>query len=149
MRHAKSVKSKDYSDMMRPLKKKGINDAIAAAETLKLKKQVPDYIITSNAKRAVQTWEVMKMHLSPVGLHERNHFLYLKGKEFYYDAIKNIPDFYDNALIIGHNPDILNFLHDISEKSSQNLPYIAEDKFPTSSIISLKLPINSWIKLEK
>ena len=48
----------------------------------------------------------MKNVISPVGLHEKNYCLYLKGKKFDAEFIKNIPDFYDNALIISHNPDV-------------------------------------------
>jgi len=146
MRHAKAVKSKDLADIERPLKKKGIKDVLSAAEYLKDNDQIPDYIVTSNAKRSVQTWDVMKKHLSPVGLHEKNHFLYLKGQEFYNDAIKNIPDFYDNALLIGHNPDIQGFLGDFLKSDEKD---ILEGKFSTSTIISLRLNIKSWGTLSK
>lgn len=146
MRHSKAVKAKDLADIERPLKKKGIKDARAAAEYLKDKNQIPDYIVTSNAKRSVQTWEAMKTYLSPVGLHEKNHFLYLKGQDFYYDALQNIPDFYDYALLIGHNPDMQIFLSDFLKCHEATF---LESKLPTSTIISLKVEIKSWSMLSK
>lgn len=144
MRHAKAVKSKDMSDLDRPLKEKGIEDAIKVAKILQKSQNIPDYIITSNAVRAVQTWNVMKSHLSPVGQQIKSHFLYLKGAAFYYDAVKNIPDYYDNALLIGHNPDIFEFLQGVVKQSQQSSDLKIKDKFPTSSIISLKFSVNIW-----
>ena len=58
LRHGKSDWSTDADDFDRPLKKRGRNASSKAGKWLHEKMLVPDFVITSRAKRAVQTAEL-------------------------------------------------------------------------------------------
>ena len=58
VRHAKSSWKHQVSDINRPLKKRGVNDAHSVANYTKELFDNPDIVLSSPSKRTVQTAEI-------------------------------------------------------------------------------------------
>ena len=105
LRHAKfSVIEPTLSDSMRPLTYQGKQDVYIIGNLLKNKKLIPDIIICSNAKRAVDTSKLIAEY---VNYHNEIHLsklLYQTTAKDYINVISEIPDKNNMVLLVGDNP---------------------------------------------
>jgi phosphohistidine phosphatase len=121
LRHAKSSwKDPTLQDSDRPLKKKGKKAAKKLGAYLVENKLIPEVILSSSAKRALQTSQILiesfsdKVELYDIDIFYGDHFAGgdLIEKEKIFE--KFICDFGGQAerlMIVGHNPDMENFLY--------------------------------------
>lgn len=139
MRHAKSDWSHDLVDFERPLNKRGEQSAKRMGEELLGKGVLPEYIISSAAKRALTT---TKLFAEASNFSGETTFV----EDFYYgsywdfvDAIKKTSDSVSSLMLVGHNPSCENFIHNFA-------PNFRFEKFPTAAIAKFNLDIKSWKK---
>lgn len=109
VRHAKTEPLTDAaSDFERKLKKRGRGDASLVAGDLKGKDYVPDVLIASPAKRAIQT---ALIYAETYGIPEDD----IKQAMFVYDgdttarmldAIAGLAGNAGTVMVVGHNPDM-------------------------------------------
>lgn len=137
MRHGKSSWKYDVSDKERPLKKRGITDAIRVSEHFKAKKLHLDKIISSPANRALSTCKLFVKTLNIDEMHitiEPN--LYDFGGESVIEVVKSLSDDYNNVIIFGHN-------HAFTTISNifGNL-YI--DNLPTAGLVAIDFEVERW-----
>ncbi len=117
MRHAKSSwDDQSLKDFDRPLNKRGHRDAPAMGRYLADLDLLPDLIISSPAKRAVQTVEHVAGQLG----YSRDNVkwvedLYFKSSDAYLQAIQSTPDDCRVVLIAGHNPSVERIISQLSE----------------------------------
>lgn len=105
MRHAKSSwKDKKLEDHARPLNKRGRGDAPVIASALVDRGWRPDLVLSSDAARARQTWELMSSTLAPQAPVRWLPDLYMGGVEEAREALREAPDAARTILLIGHNP---------------------------------------------
>ncbi|MEA3443875.1 MAG: histidine phosphatase family protein [Bacteroidota bacterium] len=142
MRHAKSDWSLDLdSDFERPLNKRGKKDAPRMGKEMLDRKIVPDHILASTAKRAVETVEAVVKACAYQG--KINYFddFYSGNIDSVFEQIQKLDNLYGRVLLIGHNPTW--------ESLSELL--ISKDMFiemPTSTLVSVNAYIDDWKKLE-
>ena len=106
LRHAQAMPAEGGSDIDRALSPKGLSDALALGQVLKVKGLTPSHILCSSAKRTQQTCgEVLK------GLDDNIHTEF--SKAIYSAAfgdllrlIQRADDELESLMIIGHNPTI-------------------------------------------
>lgn len=137
LRHAKSSwKEKGLSDHDRPLNKRGKRDAPVMGKLLKDNDLVPDLIISSTARRARLTAEMVadNCDYDPDFIQFESH-LYLAAPETYTQTIKAVPEGVHTLMLVGHNPGIEQFL-------SQIIDY--EEVMPTAALAVLQLTISKW-----
>ncbi|WP_158856865.1 SixA phosphatase family protein [Lunatibacter salilacus] len=122
-RHAKSAWDDPFlSDHHRPLAPRGLRDAPEMAKRLKKRGIYPDAILTSNARRALQTAQITKDEL---GVGNENIVitdqLYHAGSRSILNQIRHsLPDV-DTLFIFGHNPGF-NELIEALGQPIENLP---------------------------
>ncbi len=138
IRHAKSSWDDPLlDDFSRPLNERGKRDAPRMGKRLKEKRIAPAVMITSPARRALATCkriaEVLNYSADRIKI-ERE--LYHASDEGILDVIKTIKDKYDNAVIVGHNPGLTNFVNLLGNQHFENMP--------TCSIAAFTLPVTSW-----
>ena len=140
LRHAKSSWSDEgISDIDRPLKKSGVQNAIEVAEKLKLRKVLPDLIISSPAVRAVSTALIFARTLSyPYQGILLNEMVYDFSKEALLTLIHNLDDNFDNVMMVGHDPALTHLLNHLSGK--------AFEKIPTASVACIQFNVKHWQK---
>jgi phosphohistidine phosphatase len=140
MRHAKSDWENNLPDIERPLNKRGKKATPLMAEYLKKTGKVPDLILSSPAKRAKCTAEIVKETLDidkDIKIISAFYFGYMSE---IINTIKNIDNQHNTVLILGHNPiweDLVSEL--ISYKN-----YIA---MPTAAIASIIFDTDDWQKI--
>ncbi len=141
IRHAKSSwELGNVDDYDRALNKTGMKDAINTAVIIKNNIPAPDRIITSGARRAVDTVNIITNTLNiPAEFIEINDDLYLASCEAIDSLISNISDDIQTLYLCGHNPAF-------SEYASR---YIELDQIPAGGVVYISLEINTWKDIYK
>lgn len=151
LRHGKSSRDNpDHADHERPLAPRGRRAAEEMGRLLGARGLLPDLILCSSARRAVETLE---RALSQWGAAakvpvEREHGLYLCGRKMLVDRLHDVSDGVGTALLVGHNPD----LHDLAlflTGSGDPLALAAiRQKFPTGAVAVLELGKLRWREID-
>jgi phosphohistidine phosphatase len=95
LRHAKSSwKHPDVSDHERPLNKRGKRDAPRMGELLQDKHLVPDFIVSSTAKRAHSTAKAVAKAAGYKGDITLNQSLYAAPPTAYIDVLRDLSNKY-------------------------------------------------------
>ena len=136
IRHGKSSwKDLGLDDFERPLNKRGKHDAPVMGERLKNKNIIPDIILSSPAKRAKMTAEVIakKVHYNKKISFEKN--IYEADKDTLKKIVNNIDDRYNTVFLIGHNPGL-------NELAEYYVDY--DDNLPTCGILGIEFTCSHW-----
>jgi phosphohistidine phosphatase len=140
LRHAKSsLIDPTLSDSMRPLTYQGKQDVYIIGNLLKNKKLIPDIIICSNAKRAVDTSKLIAEYLN---YHDEIHLsklLYQTTAKDYINVVSEIPDKNNMVLLVGHNPILENLVEIITNELRI---------MKTCSLAHIVLPIKKWVEIK-
>ena len=149
LRHAKSDwGDPSLADFDRPLAKRGLKDAPRMGKVLKAFDCVPDKIISSPAKRARQTSEMVAEACGYGKSIEWVPAFYGGYSEDLIGALKQLPNTVERAMLVGHNPTM--------EETASALLLNSEDDFddeyavriPTAGLMCLDLHIMDWAGLE-
>ena len=145
VRHATADKGKPKSpDQKRALSKKGRKEAVKMAKKLKKNGMIPDLLISSPAKRAMQTARVFakdvkypkdKILLSKT-LYEANN---ASSSEAFLQEVRSMDDQYQSVMIVGHDPLLTAFAGYLRKDFTDALPGCAVVRFDFNNI--------SWTKI--
>ena len=136
LRHAKSSWDNTYiSDHDRPLKKRGRRDAPRMGILLKEQDLIPDLIISSSARRALDTAEAAAESAGYEGPIEVTRVLYHADPDTYIDRLKSLPGDINRVLVVGHNPGMEDLLTELTG---------ARERMPTAALAEVNLQIESW-----
>lgn len=142
MRHAKSDWGNNLPDIERPLNKRGEKAAPLMAEHLKKKSKIPDLILSSPAKRAKCTADLVKKTLAySKDIEIVNQFYFGYISDIIY-IIKNIDNHHNTVLILGHNP----IWEDLVSEFINYEDYVA---MPTAAIASIIFDTDDWQKISE
>lgn len=139
VRHAKTESlTEAESDFERQLKKRGHKDARVVSDHLIGKQMVPGLIISSPARRALQTARIMAGAFSiPEDSIVKASFIYdgFTIDEFVAN-ISELAGEEDSVMVVGHNPDIALMAIQLSDDDFFH--------FPTTAAAILTFPASSW-----
>jgi phosphohistidine phosphatase len=139
MRHAKSSwKDEEIPDHDRPLTKRGQRNAPRMGRLLREVDQVPDLILSSSAKRAIDTAEAVADQSHYQGEVQVVEELYAAPPEAYIQALEGLTGSYERVMVVGHNPGLEELLDILVGK---------EEALPTGAVAQVALPIQSWQEL--
>lgn len=136
-RHAKADYPEDTADFDRPLKEKGILDAEKQGKLLAEHDFLPDLILSSPAKRAIQTARIVAEKIGYTAMIEENLSIYHEGMGNLVSIIKALPEEVNTVMIFGHNPTL-------SDSVRYLLNMYHPFDMPTSGMVCLENPYNSW-----
>jgi len=140
IRHAKSSRSDEtLEDFERPLNKRGKENAPMIGERLKEKGIMPDIIISSPAKRAKSTAEMIAKE---IGYKKKILFdenIYEASVDELRKIIRAIDDKNSAAFLVGHNPS----LNDLA-----NYYVHHEVNIPTCGIVEIAFECDTWADIE-
>jgi phosphohistidine phosphatase len=146
LRHAKSDRKADVSDIDRPLKKRGLRDAKNIGAWLKKQHLIPDALLSSPAKRAIETVRIIYQELHVAGLViQEDSRLYATGIEQLKMVLASCPETTQRVLLVGHNPELEDLLtHLVGAKALPD----TEKLLPTAALV--RLSVNSaWAELHE
>jgi phosphohistidine phosphatase len=137
VRHAKAIQTSEIDDFDRELTTIGYNDAIKVGKRLAVINIKPDVILTSPAKRAMQTAKIIAEEINKSELDiKSNRNIYEGDMNNIIDLIKLLPDDNEQVMLVGHNPTLKILADFLYEKKVEWLP--------KCGVIALELNINSW-----
>ncbi len=139
VRHAKTEPLTDAaSDFERKLKRRGINDAALVARDLKSRAYVPEVLISSPAKRAIQTAHVFaEAYGIPLDDIKQAMFVYDGDTTArMLDAIAGLAGNADTVMVVGHNPDMATLSMLLSREDFYH--------FPTGACTVITFSITDW-----
>lgn len=141
LRHAKSrEKETSVPDKMRPLSDRGKYDIYKMTKFLKNNKLIPSLIISSSAKRAKDTSNLLAESIGYNNDIHISELLYETNAKHYINVISEISNNINMVLLVGHNPILENLIELIT-----NELIIME----TCSLVHILLPITTWIEIKK
>lgn len=142
VRHAKSSwDDTALSDKDRPLDDRGRRDAPEMGKRLAKRAVKPDLILSSPARRALTTAEViakkLDYRLKGIVVDDR---LYAGGADDLLNVIRELDDESERVMLFGHNPELTELAHRLSSKITH---------MPTCAIAELTFNAKSWSKIGK
>ena len=138
IRHAKSSWKNAYLlDIDRPLKKRGKRDAPVMGKRLAKRESVPDLLVSSPAKRALATAEIIAEEIEyPLEDIVVDDKLYGAGVSRLLKIIRGFDDGFEHAACVGHNPGLTDFVNHVSSRFIDNVP--------TCGIVVMTFDIDAW-----
>lgn len=144
LRHAKSSwKNELLSDHDRPLKERGKRDAAKIGCLIREKDLEPELIISSTAKRARKTAELVAEACGYQGKLIMASSFYHGDPNAYIKLLRHLKQDhghdYQRVMVVGHNPGLEELLNILSG---------ALEWMPTATLAQIDLPIEQWKKLQ-
>jgi len=104
---------------------------------LKNKRISPDLILSSPAKRALQTAKILAKELEyPPEEIQTNERIYLADTDTLVNIIQNVPDESQRLMLIGHNPGLTHLANYLADARIANIP--------TTGIVEIYFDVNHW-----
>jgi phosphohistidine phosphatase len=136
MRHAQ-WKDPQISDFDRPLNRRGTGEAEAMSRRLIELKLIPTIVLTSSARRAQQTADILVRELGvPARDLRSDEALYLAPAEEILRVIQTTGPRIPHLLIVGHNPGITELANLLAPDAHVELA--------TAAMCSLTFDTRSW-----
>ncbi len=148
LRHAKSDWSEPgQRDFDRPLAGRGRRAAAAMGTYMKAEGLVPDLVLCSAARRAVETWDIVATAAGMTPEVERDEALYLAAAATLFERARTVDPAVGCLLFIGHAPGFDGFARRLaSDRTSPDWRRMAE-KFPTGGLAVLDLEVPAWSEI--
>jgi len=141
LRHAKSSwQQPGQDDHDRPLNDRGKRDAPRMGRLLADEDRVPDLILSSTARRARRTAEIVAEACGYDGEIVLCRDFYDAEPEAYLEAVRARGGSAERVMVVGHNP--------ILEMLVEHLTGRAET-MPTAALAEVALPIDGWEALDE
>lgn len=142
-RHAKSSwKDPSLFDHERPLNKRGKKDAPMIGKILQAKGVMPDMIISSPAKRAKKTANILAKEINyPKENIKEEKDIYEASVSDLLGILEQLDDSLQKVMIVGHNPSFTALANYLSPKYFDNIP--------TTGVVAISFPCSSWKEIER
>ncbi|NER17649.1 SixA phosphatase family protein [Spongiivirga citrea] len=136
-RHAKSSWDYEVSDIDRPLKMRGIQDAYLIGDRLKKENYHPNLVFSSPANRAMHTALIMlrQMAISPSTLKIDANLYDFEGSSLI-TTIKSLPNEADTAMLFGHNYAMTSVVNMLGDKFIDNVT--------TAGVVVINFASSNW-----
>lgn len=148
LRHSEAEAQPIDKDAHRPLTSRGLEQAFQAGSFLKEINKIPDFILTSNALRTIQTMEQVSKGIGKEIQTESNPMLFRCTTEDLSEHVRAFRDTYQTALIINHNPVIHQFAMELTQTnlnlSNRDDFNKIESNYPPSTLTVIDCDIKTW-----
>jgi phosphohistidine phosphatase len=143
MRHANAQwKDPQISDFDRPLNRRGNSEAEAMSRRLMELKLIPTLLLTSSARRAQQTADIVARELGVAPRNRRSEeSLYLAPAADILRVVQTTGPRIPHLMIVGHNPGI-------SEVASLFAPALIIEGLATAAVCILTFDARNWTDVE-
>ncbi|MDR9805664.1 SixA phosphatase family protein [Rhizobium hidalgonense] len=147
LRHAKSGWPDGVADRERPLADRGRKAASVIGTYMVREKLIPDLALVSPARRAQETWKLVRRALSKKVSEVEAADIYEVSAERILDVIRAVEPGIRTLLIVGHNPGIENAASLILADGNVDAMGRMREKFPTAGLAVIDLDLDGWDKI--
>ncbi len=145
LRHAKSDWTAEFRiDHERPISERGRKNAKALRSFFKDRELRVDFAYVSDAKRTVETLEILNKNKELFKNVEVTPLLYEANFGVFYNLITTTDDAHNSILFLGHNPELEELANQLILRQNAYKDFSFFQKFSTCSLIGLAFPISSW-----
>lgn len=135
LRHAKAAAAgPGVPDEARPLTVRGRRDAAVIGETMRARGLLPDLVLVSSARRAVETLAALEPW-EETPLIETMAPLYLASAEQIMRILNEIAETVRGVLVIGHNPGLHDCALQLAERRGDGARVRLEAGLPTGTLL--------------
>ena len=143
VRHAKSSWGDPAAeDVDRPLNKRGQKAAPSVAKWLAGKDYFPAEVVTSPARRTLETWERMAAHFPDTALIRRVPALYLASPAIMLETLQDCAA--NPVMMLGHNPGIAGFAASLVTAPPSHVRFA---DFPTCATMVAEFDARDWAEV--
>lgn len=136
LRHAKSSWADNtLSDHDRPLKGRGKRDAPRMGRLIREEGLVPDLIISSSARRAYSTAQLLADECGYESEIEVTRDFYHAAPETYLEYVAFLPEDVNVVMVVGHNPGVEDLVEEFSD---------SWQRMPTAALAVIQLDVTRW-----
>ena len=142
LRHAKTQPDAPHGDRARELTARGHRDAAAMAAHIARTFGPPDAIVTSDARRALQTAEIVADAVgftAPLTIEPR---IYAAEASTLLDVVRGLPNAAGRVILVGHNPGFEELAEALADDD-------AAVRLPTSGLAHMELDIPAWSAVDR
>lgn len=141
VRHAKSSWDYEVQDKDRPLKERGVNDAILLFSHIRGKVEMPDVVFSSPANRALHTCTIFMRTLGiPWDRLCLSDELYDFSGASVGRFIKEVNDDYKKIVIFGHNHAMTVISNNLGDRFT--------DSIPTCGLVRMRFDVKHWSEVQ-
>ncbi|MBB2687556.1 UNVERIFIED_ORG: phosphohistidine phosphatase [Rhizobium etli] len=144
LRHAKSAWPNGVADRERPLAGRGRKAAPVIGTYMAREKLIPDLALVSPARRAQETWKLIRQALSKKVSDRESADIYEVSAERILDVIRAVEPDIRTLLIVGHNPGMENAASLIVADGDAAAVGRMREKFPTAGLAVIDLDLGGW-----
>lgn len=147
LRHAKSSwDDPALDDFDRPLNPRGRKAAPRVGAWIGERGLVPDRVLCSAARRALESWEraAPALAVDPLPPVEVVHGLYLAEPRRILALVRAQPDDVDSLLVVGHNPGFEDLARGLAVAGDPEALAGLAAGFPTAGLAVFRFPVDRW-----
>jgi len=145
LRHAKSSwDDAALPDFQRPLAPRGRKAAPRLGTYMAQHGLVPDRVLCSAARRAVETWQAVSEALGDQVEVQVREDLYHATPGSLLDAVRHLPPEVQSVLLIGHNPTFEDLALALAGSGEEEALEELDRKYPTGAMAILDFPVQDW-----
>jgi phosphohistidine phosphatase len=144
LRHAKSSwDDPALSDFARPLADRGRGVAPRMGAFMRSQGLVPEAVLCSPARRAVQTLQMVEPYLSTPSI-EIEDMMYMATPEVILSRVRAMEDGIRSVLLIGHNPAFEEIALRLAGDGRRKAMKRIRARFPTCALAVLRFDADAW-----
>lgn len=144
LRHAKSDRPEGVDDHERPLAKRGRRTSPLMGIYMAGKGLMPDLAIVSTARRARETWKLVRPAFEHDISRRKEPRIYDASAKSILDVVHATASDVKVLLLVGHNPGLQDLaLKLIGKGSPSDLPRLRR-KFPTAGLVVIDFDVKRW-----
>ncbi|MEP7212587.1 MAG: histidine phosphatase family protein [Acidobacteriota bacterium] len=141
LRHAKSSWSEpDLADFDRPLNSRGLDAAPFMGRYIATKDYLPDLIVSSPARRALETAELVRENTGANIEIQLNDRVYEASPQTLLQIAAAVDDAAGSVMLVGHNPGMEAFVRLLTGRS---------EAMPTAALAVIDLGIDCWSNIKE
>lgn len=149
LRHAKSSwNDATMPDFARPLAERGRQAAPRIGKYMKSEGLLPDAVICSGARRAVETWELIAPALGTPRVHIDDN-LYMATPESIIAWLKRLQPEIGSVLMVGHNPGFEDVASRLIGDGRKKAMKRIRKKYPTGALAVIRFDVDGWDRVEE
>ncbi len=144
LRHAKSAWPENVADHDRPLAKRGRQAALLIGAYMAREKLIPDLALVSPARRARETWDIVRKDLPKTITHRDAPGIYEVPVEAILEVIRAVEPGVRTLLLVGHNPGMEDLAALLAKTGEGEALERMAEKFPTGGLAVIDLAVEGW-----
>lgn len=143
LRHGKAAPLSGSDDLERPLAPRGRKVVPGMGAYLAREKLIPDLALVSPARRARETWDLIRDRLGDVAARQEPR-IYEASADQLLTVIRAVEPDVDTLMIVGHNPGLADLVRLMIGFADRDASERLRQKFPTAGLALLDLPADAW-----